>query len=86
MADHSSARPQRVCVLGATGSIGTNTLDVISRHAGRFEVFALSGASRVDELLAQCAAWRPRFAVMSEHRRAFFLATLLSEQPLLLPT
>jgi 1-deoxy-D-xylulose-5-phosphate reductoisomerase len=64
MADINTSRPQRVCILGATGSIGTNTLDVIARHPGRFEVFALSGASRVEELLAQCVTWRPRFAVM----------------------
>ena len=65
-ADH----PQRVCILGATGSIGTNTLDVISRHPGRFEVFALSGASRVPELMAQCLRWRPRFAVMPDAAKA----------------
>lgn len=64
MAENLTSRPQRVCILGATGSIGTNTLDVMARHPGRFEVFALSGASRVDELLAQCVTWRPRFAVM----------------------
>lgn len=63
-------RPQRVCILGATGSIGTNTLDVISRHPGRFEVFALSGASRVPELMAQCLRWRPRFAVMPDAAKA----------------
>lgn len=57
-------RPQGVCVLGSTGSIGTNTLDVIARHPGRFEVLALAGGRRVDELLAQCQRWRPRWAVM----------------------
>jgi 1-deoxy-D-xylulose-5-phosphate reductoisomerase len=56
---------QKVCVLGATGSIGTNTLDVIARHPGRFEVFALAGGRRVDEMLAQCIQWRPSFAVMA---------------------
>ncbi|MGC4061781.1 MAG: 1-deoxy-D-xylulose-5-phosphate reductoisomerase [Aquabacterium sp.] len=66
MAEHSTSRPQRVCILGATGSIGTNTLDVMARHRERFEVFALSGASRVDALLAQCVTWRPRFAVMPD--------------------
>ncbi len=55
---------ERVCILGSTGSIGVNTLDVIARHPDRFEVFALSAHSRVDALLAQCLAWRPRFAVM----------------------
>jgi len=57
---------QRVCILGSTGSIGTNTLDVISRHPGRFEVFALTGASRVDELLAQCLRFAPRYAAMPD--------------------
>ena len=70
MVDITTSRLQRVCILGATGSIGTNTLDVIARHSGRFEVFALSGASRVDELLAQCVTWRPRFAVMPSEAMA----------------
>ena len=59
-------RPQRICILGATGSIGTNTLDVLSRHREQFEVWALTGASRVDELMAQCRQWQPRYAVMSD--------------------
>jgi 1-deoxy-D-xylulose-5-phosphate reductoisomerase len=52
---------QRLCILGSTGSIGTNTLDVAARHPDRFEVFALTGHSRLDLLLDQCAQWRPRF-------------------------
>ena len=55
---------QRVCILGSTGSVGANTLDVMSRHRDRYEVFALSAHSRVDTLLAQCVEWKPRFAVM----------------------
>ena len=55
---------QRVCILGATGSVGVNTLDVIARHPDRYEVFALSAQSRIDELLAQCARWRPRYAAV----------------------
>jgi 1-deoxy-D-xylulose-5-phosphate reductoisomerase len=55
---------QRLCVLGATGSVGVNTLDVAARHPERFEVVALSGHRRVDELFAQCLQWRPRFAAM----------------------
>ncbi len=62
----NDSRRLRVSVLGATGSIGTNTLDVIARHPERFEVFALTGASRVPELLAQCQRWRPRYAVMPD--------------------
>ena len=61
---------QRVCILGATGSVGTSTLDVIARHPQRFEVFALTAHSRVDELFAQCVRWRPRFAAMVDAQRA----------------
>lgn len=57
---------QKVCVLGSTGSIGTNTLDVMARHPERYEVFALAGGQRVDALLAQCLTWRPRLVVMSD--------------------
>ena len=56
---------QRVTVLGSTGSIGTNTLDVMARHPDRFEVFALSAATRVDLMLQQCIQFKPRFAVMA---------------------
>lgn len=55
---------QRICILGSTGSIGVNTLDVLARHRDRFDVIALTAHSRVDELLAQCRGWQPRFAVV----------------------
>nr|WP_290444852.1 MULTISPECIES: 1-deoxy-D-xylulose-5-phosphate reductoisomerase [unclassified Pseudomonas] len=57
-------RAQRITVLGATGSIGLSTLDVIARHPERYQVFALSGYSRIDELLALCVRHRPAFAVV----------------------
>ena len=56
---------QRIAVLGSTGSVGANTLDVIARHPQRFEVFALSAATQVDLMLQQCAQFRPQFAVMA---------------------
>jgi 1-deoxy-D-xylulose-5-phosphate reductoisomerase len=56
---------QRVAILGSTGSIGVNTLDVIARHPDRFEVFALSAATRTDLLLQQCVRFKPKFAVMA---------------------
>jgi 1-deoxy-D-xylulose-5-phosphate reductoisomerase len=65
MSNTPSAR-QRVCVLGATGSIGTNTLDVLARHPERYEVVALTGHGRVAELAAQCVQWQPRFAAMGD--------------------
>ncbi|MBX3624280.1 MAG: 1-deoxy-D-xylulose-5-phosphate reductoisomerase [Rhizobacter sp.] len=65
MQSTSSAR-QRVCVLGSTGSVGANTLDVMSRHRERYDVFALTAHSRVDNLLAQCVEWKPRYAVITQ--------------------
>ncbi|MFN3886320.1 MAG: 1-deoxy-D-xylulose-5-phosphate reductoisomerase [Aquabacterium sp.] len=80
MPDRRNPAPQRVTVLGATGSIGTSTLDVISRHPKRFEVFALTGAQRVEELAALCARWQPRFAVMPDEGAAARLRALGREQ------
>ena len=71
--------PQRVCVLGATGSVGTATLDVIGRHPQRFEIFALTAQRRLDELLAQCVRWRPRFAAVATAADAQTLASRLRD-------
>jgi 1-deoxy-D-xylulose-5-phosphate reductoisomerase len=57
---------QRVAILGSTGSVGANTLDVIARHPGRFEVFALTASTQVEAMLAQCARFRPAFAAMAQ--------------------
>jgi 1-deoxy-D-xylulose-5-phosphate reductoisomerase len=56
---------QQITVLGSTGSIGVSTLDVLSMHPDRFKVFALSAATQVDLMLAQCARFKPAYAVMS---------------------
>ena len=64
---------QVLTILGSTGSIGVNTLDVVARHPDRFEVFALSAASQVDLLLAQCRQFRPQFAVMAHEGPALAL-------------
>lgn len=74
---------QRVTVLGSTGSIGTNTLDVVSRHPDRFEVFALSASTQVDLMLAQCAQFRPTFVVMASEPHARLLAEKLKQNNLL---
>jgi 1-deoxy-D-xylulose-5-phosphate reductoisomerase len=73
---------QRVTVLGSTGSIGVNTLDVIARHPDRFRVFALSAATKVDEMLAQCARFMPKFAVMASASHAQLLADKLARNGL----
>jgi 1-deoxy-D-xylulose-5-phosphate reductoisomerase len=56
---------KRLVVLGSTGSIGVNTLDVVDRHPERFEVFALTASTSVETMLAQCVRHRPVFAVMA---------------------
>jgi len=62
----SHVRRQRVCILGSTGSIGTSTLDVVALHPDAFEVFALTGQRRLDDLFAQIVRWRPRFAAVPD--------------------
>ena len=56
---------RRLTVLGATGSIGASTLDVVGRHPDRFEVVALTGHRRLDVLIEQCQHHRPRYAVVA---------------------
>lgn len=73
---------QRVAVLGSTGSIGTNTLDVLARHPDRFEVIALTAATQVDRMLAQCERFRPRVAAMASEPHAQELAQKIKKKGL----
>ena len=68
-----------ITILGSTGTIGINTLDVITRHPARFRVFALTANRNVKDLLAQCITWRPAFAVMVDAQAARELRTGLKE-------
>jgi 1-deoxy-D-xylulose-5-phosphate reductoisomerase len=72
---------QRVTILGATGSIGVSTLDVLARHPDQYSVHALSAHSRVDELAAQCRAFRPARAVVGSPEAAARLASLIADLP-----
>ena len=67
----------RVAVLGSTGSIGLNTLDVLERHRDRYQVFALAARSNVARLREQCLQHRPRFAVVVDDSAAALLASQL---------
>jgi 1-deoxy-D-xylulose-5-phosphate reductoisomerase len=73
---------QGITILGATGSIGVSTLDVVARHPERYAVYALSAHSKVEELAAQCAQFRPARAVVGSAAAADRLATLLRAQGL----
>ncbi|MFP5350112.1 MAG: 1-deoxy-D-xylulose-5-phosphate reductoisomerase [Gammaproteobacteria bacterium] len=66
-----------VAVLGSTGSIGVNTLDVIARHPDRFRVTALTANTQVDRLFEQCRQFKPPLAVMLDVHAADALATRL---------
>ncbi|BBO59563.1 1-deoxy-D-xylulose-5-phosphate reductoisomerase [Mycoavidus sp. B2-EB] len=55
---------QRLTILGATGSIGDSTLDIVARHPERFSVFGLSAHRNIDKLLEQCLRFAPQFAVV----------------------
>jgi 1-deoxy-D-xylulose-5-phosphate reductoisomerase len=72
-------RPQAVTILGSTGSIGTSTLDVMARHPERYTVFALTAATQVEVILAQCQRFAPRYAVMASARHALQLAARVRE-------
>ncbi|CAN5321208.1 1-deoxy-D-xylulose-5-phosphate reductoisomerase [soil metagenome] len=67
---------QSVTVLGATGSIGRSTLDVIARHPDRYRVYALTAQSRLDDLAALCRSHRPELAVVGDARAAQTLSRL----------
>jgi len=71
-------RPQQITVLGATGSVGLSTLDVIARHPDLYQVFALTGFSRLKELLALCVLHSPRFAVVPQQELARSLQDALA--------
>jgi 1-deoxy-D-xylulose-5-phosphate reductoisomerase len=57
---------KKLTILGATGTIGLNTLDVVARNRDRFDVFALTANTNHERLAEQCVEWQPRFAVMAD--------------------
>jgi 1-deoxy-D-xylulose-5-phosphate reductoisomerase len=71
---------QSITILGATGSIGVSTLDVIGRHPDRYRVYALTAHNRVEELAAQCVRFRPEVAVVGTAESAKTLSRLLTQQ------
>ena len=70
---------QRLTILGATGSIGQSTLDVVARHPERFEIFALTAHTRSNELAQLCRVHQPRYAVVMDATAASELRATLHE-------
>jgi 1-deoxy-D-xylulose-5-phosphate reductoisomerase len=71
--------PVGLSILGATGTIGVNTLDIVRRHPGRFEVVALSASQQVERLYEQCIEFRPALAVLADAGAAAGLQRRLRE-------
>ncbi|MDU8022622.1 MAG: 1-deoxy-D-xylulose-5-phosphate reductoisomerase [Neisseria sp.] len=71
---------QVLTILGSTGSIGENTLDVVSRHPEKFRVFALAGHRQVDKLATQCKQFRPEYAVVGDAGHAAELEKKLKQE------
>ncbi|MEK6736817.1 MAG: 1-deoxy-D-xylulose-5-phosphate reductoisomerase [Pseudomonadota bacterium] len=65
---------RHLTILGSTGSIGDNTLDVVARHPDRFKVVALAANQNVNKMFEQCRQFRPRYAVMLDTASAERLA------------
>ena len=69
-----------VAILGSTGSVGVNTLQVLALHPGRFHVTALGAHRNVSLLYEQCRRWRPRYAVLADPQKALELTGLLARE------
>ncbi len=70
---------QYVTILGSTGTIGQQTLDVIAQHTDKYAVFALAANSKVDAIFKQCLAYQPQFAVLLDEAAAKQLRVLLND-------
>ena len=71
---------QSITVLGATGSIGESTLDVLAQHTDKYSVFALTGNRQLDKLAAQCLQHNAQYAVVNEKTSAQKLRALIADQ------
>jgi 1-deoxy-D-xylulose-5-phosphate reductoisomerase len=73
---------KNVVILGSTGSVGVNTLDVLSRHTDKYEVFALTAARQLELMLKQIAQFKPKYAIMASETHGMELARLVKENSL----
>lgn len=79
--DSGKSIKQNVCILGATGSIGESTLKVLSLHSDQYQVFALSGHSRLDQLAEQCAKYHPTYVSVPADKGEQFVHDLKRRFP-----
>ena len=74
-------KKQQICILGSTGSIGTQALDVIEQHSDLYEVYCLTANNRVQELAEQARKFRPAAVVIANEARYEELKDMLSDEP-----
>ena len=74
-------KKQQICILGSTGSIGTQALDVIEQHPDRYEAYCLTANNRVDELAAQARKFNPAAVVIANEAHYGRLKELLADMP-----
>lgn len=69
------AKTLQITLLGATGSIGKSTLDVVARYPDRYQIYALTANTNVEKMLSLCQLWNPRYAVMNDANSAVDLSS-----------
>lgn len=74
-------KKKQICILGSTGSIGTQALDVIAQHPDRYEAYCLTANNRVEELAAQARKFRPAAVVIANETKYETLCNLLEDLP-----
>ncbi len=72
---------QQICILGSTGSIGTQALDIVEQYPERYEVYCLTANTRVEQLAQQARKFHPAAVVIADENRYEALCQLLSDQP-----
>ena len=77
-----TARKRQIAILGSTGSIGTQTLQVVEEHPECFEVYAITANTRVDELIAQARKFMPEAVVIADETKYHKLKEALDDLPI----
>ena len=72
---------QQICILGSTGSIGTQALQVIEEHSERFEAYCLTANNKVELLAEQARKFRPAAVVIANESKYDALVSLLRDWP-----
>ena len=77
---------KKIIVLGSTGSIGMQTLDVLRKNSNHYQVFALTAYNSVEKIAHQCLEFKPRYAILSDKDKLIDLQALLQKYKLQTPS